>query len=149
MKNIFDLKNKIKIMPAFLAHFYSLKLTNEKKVKADSQVKKSRKDFNKGFRKGMKVSFSLYSIFLLIKYTATPVHAADVPEFNTCPEPEAVVPVVRPGMQPLNEVVKGAFVGGSTTVCAAFFQSGDFLIGLACAILVVTGAIVINKPPPK
>jgi hypothetical protein len=105
----------------------------------------------KVFKKGMKFSLSMYSIFLLVKSTATLVHAGDVPAgtpyFNVYPEPGPIVPVPKPGMKPLNEGVKGAFVGRSIAICGAALQSGDFTSGLACAFLLVVGGIVINRPP--
>jgi hypothetical protein len=142
-------------MSAYLAYSYSINLTNEEKIKVDSRVEKGRKDFSKGFQKGMKVSLSMYSIFLLVKSTTTLVHAVDVPagtpDFNVHPEPGPVVPVAKPkpGMKPLNEGVKGAFVGGSSAICGAALQSRDFALGLACAFLLVVGGIIINRPPLK
>jgi hypothetical protein len=138
-------------MSAYLAYSYSINLTDEERIKVDSRVEKGRKDFSKGFQKGMKVSLSVYSIFLLVKSTATPVHAADVPpgtpDSNLCPEPKAAVPAAKPGMKPLDPGVKGAFVGGASAICGAFFQSGDFALGLTCAFLLVVGGIIINRPP--
>jgi len=135
-------------MSAYLAYSYSMNLVEEERIKIDSRVEKGRNDFGKGFKKGMKVSLSMYSILLLVKSTT---HAADVPagtpDFNVCPEPGSVVPVAKPGMKPLGEGTKGAFVGGASTICGAALQSGDFALGLACAFLVVIGAIVINRPP--
>ncbi len=135
-------------MSAYLAYSYSINLIDEEKIKIDSRVEKSRNDFGKGFQKGMKVSLSMYSIFLLVKSTA---HAADVPagtpDFNVYPEPGPVVPVAKPGMKPLNEATKGAFVGGSSAICGAALQSGDFALGLACAFLLVIGGLIINRPP--
>jgi hypothetical protein len=138
-------------MSAYLAYSYSINLTDEEKIKVDSRVEKGRKDFSKGFQKRMKVSLSMYSIFLLVKSTATLVHAGDVPagppDFNVRPEPRLVVPVAKPGMKPLNKGVKGAFVGGSSAICGAALQSGDFALGLACAFLLVVGGIVMNRLP--
>jgi hypothetical protein len=142
-------------MSVYLAYSYSTNLTDEERIKVDSRVEKSREDFSKGFQKGMKVSFSMYSIFLLVKSTTTLVHAVDVPagtpDFNVHPEPGLVVPVAepKPGMKPLNEGTKGAFVGGSTAICGAALQSGDFALGLACAFLLVVGAIIMNRPPQE
>jgi hypothetical protein len=138
-------------MSAYLAYSYSINLIDEEKIEIDSRVEKGRKDFGKGFQKGMKVSLSMYSIFLLVKSTATLVHAGDVPagtpDFNVRPEPGPLVPVAKPGMKPLNEGVKGAFIGGSSAICGAALQSGNFALGLACAFLLVIGGIVINRPP--
>jgi len=134
-------------MSAYLAYSYSINLVEEERIRIDSRVEKGRNDFGKGFQKGIKVSLSMYSIFLLVKSTA---HAADVPagtpDFNVCPEP-SVVPVAKPGMKPLSEGTKGAFVGGSSAICGAALQSGDFALGLACAFLLVIGAMVVNRPP--
>ena len=138
-------------MSAYLAYLYSINLTDEEKIKVDSRVEKGREDFSKGFQKGMKVSLSMYSIFLLVKSTTTLVHAVDVPagtpDFNVCPEPGPVVPVPKPGMKPLDGPSRGAFVGGSSAICATALQSGDFALGLACAFLLVVGGIVMNRPP--
>jgi hypothetical protein len=78
-------------MSAYLAYSYSINLTDEEKIKINSRVERSKKDFSKGFQKGMKISLSMYSIFLLVKYTAvTLVHANDVPagtpDPSVCPE---------------------------------------------------------------
>jgi hypothetical protein len=154
LTNRFNLKTN-KIMSAYLAYSYSINLTDQEKILVDSRIEKSRKDFSKGFQKGMKVSLSVYSIFLLVKSTATSVHAADVPDGtsdsnvspNVCPEPGALVPAAKPGMKPLDGNIKGTFVGGATAICGAFFQSGDFMLGLTCAVLLVVGGIIINRPP--
>lgn len=53
----------------------------------------------------------------------------------------------RPGFKPLNNGPKGEFIGGASAVCGAALQSGDFALGVACAILLVIGGIVINRPP--
>jgi hypothetical protein len=134
-------------MSAYLAYSYSINLTDEEKIKVDSRVEKGRKDFSKGFQKGMKVSLSMYSIFLLVKSTTTLVHAAGTPDFNVHPEPVVPVAKPKPGMKPLNEKARGAFVGGSSAICGAALQSGDFALGLACAFLLVVGGIIINRPP--
>ena len=138
---ILNLKENI-IMSAYLAYSYSINLIKEERIKIDSRVEKGRNDFGKGFQKGIKVSLSIYSILLLVKSTS---YAADVPA-DVCPEP-SVVPVSKSGMKPLNEKTKGAFVGGSSAICGAALQSGDFALGLACAFLLVIGAIIINRPP--
>ena len=58
-------------MSAYLAYSYSINLTDEEEKKFDSQVEKSRKDFSKGFQKGMQISLSMYSVFLLVKSTTS------------------------------------------------------------------------------
>jgi hypothetical protein len=92
-------------MSADLAYSYSINLTDEEKIKVDSRVEKGRKDFSKGFQKRMKVSLSVYSILLLLEFVAISSHASDVPpgtpDFNVCPDSEAIVPVIKPGMKPL------------------------------------------------
>jgi hypothetical protein len=106
----------------------------------------------------MILSVSVYSVLLLVK----PAHAADVPE---CPNPGAVAPVPKPGAgapapkgvapfiergtKPLTGDAKGIFVGGATAICASFFQSGDFMLGFSCAVLIVIGGIVINRTPDQ
>ena len=136
-------------MSAYLAYSYSINLTDEEEKKFDSQVKKSRKDFSKGFQKGIQISLSMYSVFLLVKSTATPAYAADVPtgttDPNVCPKPGPVVPVTKPGMKPLGDGPKGAFVGGASAICGAALQSGDFALGITFAFLLVIGGIIINR----
>ena len=140
-------------MSAYLAYSYSTNLTYEEKIKIDSRIEKSRKDFSKGFQKGMRISLSTYFIFLLLKSISTPAYAADVPagkpDPNIGPEQGLVSPAKtpKPGMKPLGEGPKGAFVGGASAICGAALQSGDFALGLACAFLLVIGGIVINRPP--
>ena len=139
-------------MSAYLAYSYSTNLTDEEKIKIDQQVEENRENFGKGFQKGMQISLSMYSIFLLLRSTSTPAYAADVPDSTptpeTCPELGPVVPAKpKPGMKPLGEGSKGAFVGGASAICGAALQSRDFLLGLACAFLLVIGGIVINRPP--
>ena len=46
----------------------------------------------------------------------------------------------------LAEGTKGAHVGGTSEICGAVLQSGDFFLGLACAFLLVVGGIIINRP---
>jgi hypothetical protein len=143
-------------MQAYLAYSYSTNLTDQEKIKVDARVEESRKDFSKGFKKGMKVSLSVYSIFLLMKSTAAAVHAVDVPPGPPGPPgtpgtpgsniPGPVVPAVKPGMKPVTGKVRGMFIGAASTICGAFLQDGDFLIGLSCAFLLVTGAIILNRP---
>ena len=143
-------------MSAYLAYLYSVNLKDEERIKVDSRVKDGQKDFSKGFKKGMILSLSMYPIFLLVQ----PVTAVDVPpgkpDLNVSPEPAptappgnpgAVAPFVKGGTTPLGQGVKGTFVGGAGSICAAFFQSGDFLLGLSCAFLIVIGAVVINRTP--
>jgi hypothetical protein len=130
-------------MSAYLAYSYSINLTEEERIEIDSKVKKSRNNFTKGFQKGIKLSLLTYSILLLLKSTA---YAGDLPPHvpaDVCPEP----PVSKPGMKPLNEKTKGAFVGASSTICATALQTGDYALGIACAFLIVIGAIIINRPP--
>jgi hypothetical protein len=91
----------------------------------------------------MILSISVYSVFSLVK----PAHATDVPDFNLCPNPGALAPFIKRGTKPLSGESKGVFVGGATAICGSFSQSGDFMLGLSCAILIVVGAIVINRAP--
>ncbi len=139
-------------MSAYLAYSYSRNLTNEEEIKIHQQVEESREKFGKGFQKGMKISLSIYSIFLLLKSTSTSAYASDMSDSTLtpakCPEPGPIAPTgPRPGMKALDEGTKGLFVGGASAVCTAAVQSGDYIIGLACAFLLVVGAIVINRTP--
>lgn len=51
----------------------------------------------------------------------------------------------RPGFRAIDDVPRSAFVGGASGICADALQSGDFLLGLACAGLLVIGSIVLNR----
>ena len=128
----------------------------KKQVEIDQQVKKNRKEFCRGFEKGIKISVTVYSIYRLAG--ANPAYAAE-----SCPDPGKVVPAVpenqgviqpqpspahqvRPGFKPLSEGARGAFVGGASAICGAALQSGDFYLGIGCAFLLVIGGIIINRP---
>lgn len=143
-------------MSAFLAYSYSACLSEKEQVEIDQQVKKNRKEFCRGFEKGIKISITVYSIYRLAGVNSA--YAAD-----SCPDPGKAVPAVpenhgviqpqpapthqvKPGFKPLTNGTKGAFVGGASAICGAALQSGDFYLGVACAFLLVVGGIVINRP---
>ena len=81
--------------------------------------------------------------------TTSAVYAADSNLPETAPQAPAetgiVKPTPKPGFKPLGEGPKGAYVGGASAVCGAALQSGDFYLGMACAVLLVGGGIVINR----
>ena len=143
-------------MSAFLAYSYSACLSEKEQSEIDQQVQKNRKEFCRGFEKGIKISITVYSIYRLAG--ANSAYAAD-----SCPDPGKAVPAVpenngivepvpapanqvKPGFKPLTDGTKGAFVGGASAICGAALQSGDFYLGVACAFLLVVGGIVINRP---
>ena len=141
-------------MSAFLAYSYSACLSEKEQAEIDQQVKKNRKEFCRGFEKGIKISITAYSIYRLAE--ANSAYAADsCPDLGkavpAAPENQGVVQPapaqkVRPGFKPLTDGTKGAFVGGASAICGAALQSGDFYLGVACAFLLVVGGIVINRP---
>ena len=51
----------------------------------------------------------------------------------------------KPGFRPLDHKVKGLFVGSATGVCSAALQSGDYLLGMACATLCLVAGIIMNR----
>ena len=51
----------------------------------------------------------------------------------------------KPGFKPLSERTKGTYVGGTSAICGAALQSGDFYLGLACAFLLVVEGLIINR----
>ena len=143
-------------MSALLAYSHSACLSEKKQAEIDQQVKKSRKEFCRGFERGTKLSIAMYSIYRLAG--ANSAYAAD-----SCPDPGKVAPTVpenhggvqpqptpvqqgKPGFKPLTDGTRGAFVGGASAICGAALQSGDFYLGAACAFLLVVGGIVINRP---
>jgi hypothetical protein len=135
-------------MSAYLAYSYSTNLTIKEQTEIDEKTKKSREEFSKGFVRG--VSFSLAAYFLY-SLTTSAAYAAEskVPAKRpkTPVDTGAVTPkpTSKPGFKPLSEGVKGTFVGGASAICAAAMQSGDFYLGLACALMLVVGGIVINR----
>jgi hypothetical protein len=95
--------------------------------------------------KGASFSLAAYSLYSLATSVA---YAADVPATPKGDNTGAVnpTPASKPGFKPLSEGVKGAYVGGTTGVCGAALSSGDFYLGLSCALLLVVGGVVINRP---
>lgn len=128
-------------MSAYLAYSYSTGLTKEEQIEIDEETKKAREEFTKGFAKGASFSLAAYSLFSLATSAA---HAADsnVPADTGATQP-APKPNSKPGLKPLGEGPKGAFIGGASAICGV---SGDFALGLACAFLLVIGGIIINRP---
>lgn len=131
-------------MSAYLAYSYSSNLTIKEQTYIDKKTKKSRKEFSKGFVKG--VSFSLIAYFLYSLTTfATYAEESNIP---TTPRDTVAVeskPTSKPGFKLLTDGTKGTFVGGASAICGAALQSGDFYLGLACAFLLVIGGIIINR----
>lgn len=142
-------------MIAFLASSYSAYLSKKEQAEIDQQVKKNRKEFYRGFEKGIKISISVYSIYALARATAayTSDSCPDLrnivtagPENNGSVQPSLQA---KPGYKPLNKGIRGTFVGGTSAICGAALQSGDFYLGVACAFLSVLEGIVINRPYPQ
>ena len=135
-------------MIAYLAYSYSTSLTKKEQTEIDEKTRKSREEFSKGFVKGASFSLTAYSLYSLATSAA---YAADSTVPQTAPktpgDTAAVqpTPTQKPGFKPLSEGTKGAYVGGASAVCGAALQSGDFYLGVACALLLVVGGIVINR----
>jgi hypothetical protein len=130
-------------MTAYLSYSYSTGLTKEEQIQIDKKTGKSRKEFSKGFGKGISLSLAAYSLYLLSISAAC---AADVPAPQNPPgDAGAVKPTSKPSFKPLQDGTKCKFVGGASAVCAATLQSKDFYLGLAFAFLLVVGGIVINR----
>ena len=136
-------------MTAYLAYSYSTGLTKEEKIEIEERVTKSQQEFRRGFIKGTTFSLTAYSVYLL---TTSVAHASDVPAVDTngpaaAPKDTCVAPKPdsRPGFKPLGDGPKGAFIGGASTICATALQTGDFYLGVACSVLLVIGAIVVNR----
>lgn len=138
-------------MSAYLAYSYSFCLTEKEQTEIDKKVKKNQEEFCRGFRTGSQISLAVYSAYLL---TATTAQAKDM-----CPDPGKIAPPAdsgavqpmpnnAPGFKPLSEGTRGTFIGRASAVCAATLQSGDFLLGLSCAALLVVGGIIVNRKPP-
>jgi len=124
---------------------YCINLTEQEKLEIDKKTKKFREDFSKGFAKGARFSLAVYALYSL---TTSAAHAADSNVPATTPEGTgAVQPALssEPGMEPLNDGPKGTFIGGASSICGAALQNGDFALGVACAFLLVAGAIIVNR----
>ena len=135
-------------MSGYLCYSYSSCLSQEEESEINERVFQSRELFCRGFNKGLKVSLMIYSIYSL---TTTVVHANDqCPEPDKSPSPaprrrgkELVKP--RPGFKPVPAGAKGVAIGGAGGVCTAALQSGDFVLGVMCAILLIGIGIINNR----
>ena len=129
-------------MSAYLSCLYSIILTKKEQTKIDKKTKKSREEFSKGFVKGTSFSLAAYSLYSL---TTSAAYAADSNVPQTAPKTPGdtgsvqTTPTSKPGFKPLTDGTKGAYVGGTSAICGAALQSGDFYLGLACAFLLVVG----------
>ena len=134
-------------MTAHLSFPYNTGLTKNEQIKIDERTKQSRKEFSKGFVQGSSIAIGV-SFFYSLAFGTFAAHATDggapAPAGDTCPG--AVAPVSKPRFKPLSDGVKGTFVGGAGAICTGALQSGDFLLGLACAFLLVLGGILMNRP---
>lgn len=125
-------------MTSLLGYTYSTKLTDQEKAEINARTQKSREEFSRGFLKGSRFSLAAYSLYSVT--AAASAYAAD-----SGPKTGAIQPT---GFKP----TRGAFVGGSSAICGAALQSGesgDFLLGLGFAFIIVLGAIIINRSPEK
>ena len=135
-------------MSSYLAYSYSSLLTKEEELRIDKKTAKARKEFCNGFVKGCTFSLIAYSVYSIAK--SVPAYADDSkilkPPIDTAPVQPAPTPQNKPGFKPLSEKSKGMYVGGVGSVCAAAAQSGDFLLGLSCAFLIIIAGIISNRP---
>ena len=146
-------------MSSYLAYSYSSNLTTKERNEIDLRTKKSREEFSRGFSTGMTISvaaaavYSTYSFFASkAAYALEPIVKPDSPMPEGTPAQVEPIPNQpnRPGFRPLSDGPRGALVGAISTICATAAQSGDFLLGLACAGLLVVGGVIVNRPhPPK
>jgi len=140
-------------MSTYLAYLYSTNLTTKERDEIDLRTKKSREEFSRGFSTGTAISLVAYSVYSLFApsaaYALDPVVKPNslVPE--VAPPPSQVAPTQPgPGFKPLSDGSRGAFIGAVSTICATAAQSRDFLLGLACAGLLVVVGIIVNRPHP-
>ena len=138
-------------MSGYLAYSYSICLTKEEENEINQRVFKSQKEFSRGLNIGLKMSLTLYSIYSL---TTRPAYASDscpttdrVPSQANAPEPNKAVvkPKAKPGFKPVPAGAKGVAIGGAGGVCTAALQSGDFVLGLMCAILLIGIGVINNR----
>ncbi len=115
----------------------------------DKQVKKTQKEFRRGFVKGSCISLTIYSVYSLATAASHAAYSCSDPSnLPALADTDAIQPTLtnKPELKPLSEGSKGAVVGGASVICGSTLQSGDFYLGLACAMLLVIGGIVINRP---
>lgn len=140
-------------MSGYLAYSYSICLTKEEENEINRRVVESQKELSRGFNTGLKMSLTLYSIYSI---TTRAAYASDsCPTTDTCPVPsqangsqpnKAVVkPKPKPGFKPVPAGAKGVAIGGAGGVCTAALQSGDFVLGLLCAGLLIGIGIINNR----
>jgi len=145
-------------MSLYLGYGYSVNLTQEEKNEIDERVSYSRERFYAGFNVGLKYSLIGYSIYSL---ATRPALASDTPPTSdSCPAstpkvdpapvdakpvPDRQLIKPKPGFKPLTSRDKGLLVGGATGVCTSALQSGDFISGLLCAILLIGLGLINNR----
>nr|ULD16107.1 hypothetical protein [Cylindrotheca closterium] len=139
-------------MSEYLCYSYSSCLSQEEENEINERVSQSQEQLYKGFNKGLKVSLIVYSIYSL---TTTIVHANDQcpgvdPAPNKSPSSaprrngkELVKP--KPGFKPVYARAKGVAIGGAGGICTAALQSGDFVLELMCAIVLIGVGVINNR----
>lgn len=131
-------------MTSYLAYSYNVGLTKKKQLKIDKKAKKSRKDFSKGFIKGANLSLAAYSLYSLATSAA---YAEDLCSSSPKPpEPVKDIAKPKPGFKPLSPGTKGVAISEAGGVCTAALQSGDFILGLMFAILLIGIGVINNRP---
>ena len=135
-------------MSGYLSYSYSICLTKEEENEINQRVVESQKEFSRGLNIGIKMSLTLYSIYLLTSRTAyasdnCPTTDRTSSQVNA-PEPNRAVvkPKPKPGFKPVPAGAKGVAIGGAGGVCT---QSGDFVLGLMCAILLIGIGVINNR----
>ena len=130
---------------------YCLNVTKQEKLEIDEKTKNSREEFRKGFVKAVSFSLAVYTAYSLTKSAAyatdgnvpaNPNVPATTPKDTGAVQP---APNSRSGMQPLSDGSKGAFVAGASGVCAVALQTGDYVLGDACGLLVVVAVLIMNR----
>lgn len=136
-------------MSAYLAYSYSTRLGKEEETQIDQHVKENQINFKEGFKKGTVTALALYSVYSMTTHAAHALEPIKSPGPGQVEPAPATAPADKPGFKPLGDAPKGAFIVGASAICGAALQSGDFYLGFACAMMLVVGGIVINRPPAK
>ena len=112
-------------------------LTKKKQEHTDQQVIKNRAEFSKGFKKGIKVSFTIYSLYTLMKPAASDassINPETVPKNQPPMEQPQVSPApAKPGCKPLSPATKSTLSDGISEMYYAAAQSGDFILEFSYA----------------
>jgi hypothetical protein len=126
-------------MDAFLSYPVSTLLSPEQELEIDERTQKARENFCRGFVKGTSLSLLVYSLYSIGTSSA---YASEHPKPAT-PVATEQIPIQSMSLnKTFSDMTKSCFRGGTGLVCLSAVRSGDYILGLSSAILVVIACIV-------